>query len=70
MALLLAEPMIVGRSCDLLLLVAAADVDNPAALAQVWSADIGYSRLWTVQKWRGAIRFHDVSPPHPWQEDR
>jgi hypothetical protein len=62
MPLLLKEPMIIGYSDDVLLLVEAADVGNGEALAQVWSAQMGYSGLWQLQVLRATLRFEAVDP--------
>lgn len=69
MGLSLARPMIVGRNRGIVLLVAAADLDNPRALAQTWSPVAGYSsEVKPVPIWLKFIPFAAVEPPEAWQE--
>ncbi len=68
MGLSLAKPMIVGRNRSLVLLVAAADLDNLRAPAQTWSPVAGYSETKPVPIWLKFIPFAAVEPPEAWQE--
>lgn len=65
----LVEPMIVGRNRGIVLLVAAADVDNPRAQAQTWTPGLGYSsETKPIPVWLKFIPFAAVDPPEAWQE--
>lgn len=69
MGLNLFKPMIVGRNRGIVLLVGAADVDNPRAEAQTWTPGIGYSSVAKpIPVWLKFIPFTAVEPPEAWQE--
>ena len=67
MGLKLDMPMIVGRNRGIVLLVAAADLDNPRAVAQTWSQASGYSEVKPLQVWLKFIPFSGAEP-EAWQE--
>ncbi len=63
MPLLLKDPVIIGQSGEMLLLIDAADIDNTQAKAQLWSPEIGYTDLWSLVTLRESLQFKQVNPP-------
>lgn len=63
MPLLLKDPVIIGRSGEMLLLINASDIGNTQARAQLWSPEIGYTDLWPLTTLRESIQFEQINPP-------
>lgn len=65
----LANPLLVARSGDTLIIGEADYIDNPMTQAQLWTPGEGYSPVRPLQVHLKFLYYlEDVVPPQPWQE--